>query len=123
MSSAPLHPDFEMSTPRPECIKLSIWIPFHSGHSSLTYSPGPMALATGGSEPGRQKCRLEVRQPGDKGRSRGVSLPHLLEVWAGMCCAKPGQNSSGPLGELSCLFTLKREGEKRQAEKVGAAEF
>ena len=33
MSSAALHPDFKMSAPRPECIKLSIWIPFHSGHS------------------------------------------------------------------------------------------
>lgn len=31
----------------------------------------------------------------------------------------PGQNFPGPLGELWCLFTLKREGEKKAGKESG----
>lgn len=37
--------------------------------------PGPVALAMGGSEPGRQKCRLEVRQSGDEGKEEAEGPP------------------------------------------------
>lgn len=79
----------------------------------------PEPMAQGAEEEvsrGDKKCRLEVRQSGDKAELGLLRLqlpsPTPLEVWVGMS-QEPGQSFPGPLGELWLLFTLRREGEKK----------
>lgn len=49
----------------------------------------------------------------------GPSRPTLWRYGRECAPTAPGQNFPGPLGELWCLFTLKREGEKKAGKGSG----
>ena len=117
---------FQLSAPRARCIQMSIWTPFLYGQPL----PDLRAWTKGtgcrrGSKPGRQKCRLEVRQV-TEAEAEGPSCPFPgspappfrgVGSVGGNAPTEPGQNFPGPLGALWCLFTLKREGGKKEGKK------